>query len=77
MTDTNDDLKFTPLHALHLELGGKMVPFAGYDMPVQYKSGILTEHLQPNLPSPAEHVRPVSKIRPSFSEIRPAHLSGT
>jgi len=45
MTDTNDDLKFTPLHALHLELGGKMVPFAGYAMPVQYPAGVLKEHL--------------------------------
>ncbi|MGE0612224.1 MAG: glycine cleavage system aminomethyltransferase GcvT [Hyphomicrobiales bacterium] len=35
----------TPLHALHLELGGKMVPFAGYDMPVNYPLGILNEHL--------------------------------
>ena len=34
----------TPLHGLHEELGGKMVPFAGYAMPVQYPSGILTEH---------------------------------
>ena len=34
----------TPLHALHLELGAKMVPFAGYDMPVQYPTGVLTEH---------------------------------
>lgn len=39
-------LKRTPLHNLHLELGAKMVPFAGYDMPVQYRTGILTEHLQ-------------------------------
>ena len=38
------DLKFTPLHALHLELGGKMVPFAGYAMPVQYPTGIMGEH---------------------------------
>ncbi|MBN9203103.1 glycine cleavage system aminomethyltransferase GcvT [Methylibium petroleiphilum] len=36
----------TPLHALHLELGAKMVPFAGYDMPVNYPSGILAEHRQ-------------------------------
>lgn len=43
MGDTPADLKQTPLHALHLELGGKMVPFAGYDMPVQFK-GILAEH---------------------------------
>ena len=35
----------TPLHALHLRLGGKMVPFAGYDMPVQFPPGILKEHL--------------------------------
>ena len=38
------DLKRTPLHALHLELGARMVPFAGYDMPVQYPAGILAEH---------------------------------
>ncbi|MBC7103174.1 MAG: glycine cleavage system aminomethyltransferase GcvT [Parvibaculum sp.] len=38
-------LKTTPLHALHVELGAKMVPFAGYDMPVQYPSGVLAEHL--------------------------------
>ena len=38
-------LKQTPLHALHLARGGKMVPFAGYDMPVQYGTGVLKEHL--------------------------------
>jgi aminomethyltransferase len=35
----------TPLAALHRELGGRMVPFAGYAMPVQYPPGIMTEHL--------------------------------
>ena len=45
MTDQTTDLKKTPLHALHLELGGKMVPFAGYEMPVQYTAGVLKEHL--------------------------------
>jgi glycine cleavage system T protein (aminomethyltransferase) len=35
----------TPLDALHRELGAKMVPFAGYDMPVQYSAGIIKEHL--------------------------------
>jgi len=45
MTDSTETLRKTPLHALHIELGGKMVPFAGYDMPVQYPSGILKEHL--------------------------------
>jgi aminomethyltransferase len=34
----------TPLHALHRELGAKLVPFAGYEMPVQYPSGIIAEH---------------------------------
>ena len=39
-------LLHTPLHALHLELGAKMVPFAGYSMPVSYPQGILAEHRQ-------------------------------
>ncbi|HAR54445.1 MAG TPA: glycine cleavage system aminomethyltransferase GcvT, partial [Roseovarius nubinhibens] len=39
------DLRVTPLNALHRELGAKMVPFAGYDMPVQYKLGVMKEHL--------------------------------
>ena len=34
----------TPLDALHRELGARMVPFAGYDMPVQYRDGIIKEH---------------------------------
>jgi len=38
-------LKRTPLHALHVASGGKMVPFAGYEMPVQYATGVLREHL--------------------------------
>ncbi len=45
MSDTADLLK-TPLHALHVELGARMVPFAGYSMPVQYKSGLIAEHKQ-------------------------------
>jgi aminomethyltransferase len=43
MVDT--PLKTTPLYELHQELGGKLVPFAGYAMPVQYPAGILAEHL--------------------------------
>jgi aminomethyltransferase len=38
-------LKRTPLHALHLARGARMVPFAGYEMPVQYASGVMKEHL--------------------------------
>jgi aminomethyltransferase len=45
MADADHDaLRVTPLHALHRELGAKMVPFAGYDMPVQYPQGVLGEH---------------------------------
>ncbi|MET4318604.1 glycine cleavage system aminomethyltransferase GcvT [Bradyrhizobium sp. RT5a] len=43
--DDKDSLKRTPLYNLHVSLGGKMVPFAGYDMPVQYPAGVLKEHL--------------------------------
>ncbi|MEP6342363.1 MAG: glycine cleavage system aminomethyltransferase GcvT [Maricaulaceae bacterium] len=39
------DLKQTALHARHVALGAKMVPFAGYDMPVQYPLGVMKEHL--------------------------------
>jgi aminomethyltransferase len=35
----------TPLHRLHVELGARMGPFAGYDMPIHYQTGILAEHL--------------------------------
>jgi aminomethyltransferase len=40
----SDHLKTTPLDALHRSLGGRMVPFAGYAMPVQYQAGIMAEH---------------------------------
>jgi aminomethyltransferase len=43
--DDRIPLKQTPLHGLHVSLGAKMVPFAGYDMPVQYPPGVLREHL--------------------------------
>ncbi len=39
-----DGLKRTPLHGEHVDLDGKMVPFAGFEMPVQYPTGIRTEH---------------------------------
>src|SRR5215471_9421304 len=38
-------LRRTPLYELHRRRGAKMVPFAGYEMPVQYPTGIITEHL--------------------------------
>ncbi|WP_169544559.1 glycine cleavage system aminomethyltransferase GcvT [Sneathiella aquimaris] len=45
MVNTSD-VNRTVLYDLHIELGAKMVPFAGYDMPVQYPDGIMKEHLQ-------------------------------
>ena len=42
--DDESPPKRTPLHALHLLLGARMVPFAGYEMPVQYATGVLREH---------------------------------
>ena len=42
MTEANQK---TPLHALHVELGARMSPFAGYEMPIQYPAGVLAEHL--------------------------------
>lgn len=46
MSAEQQTLLKTPLHALHVELGAKMVPFAGYDMPVNYPGGIIAEHKQ-------------------------------
>jgi aminomethyltransferase len=45
MGETVAELKRTPLYDLHIELGAKMVGFAGYDMPVQYPMGVMKEHL--------------------------------
>lgn len=44
MDTTSQTLARTPLYNLHLELGARMVPFAGYEMPVQYPTGVLKEH---------------------------------
>ena len=46
MSDTpvSTALLTTPLNALHIELGARMVPFAGYSMPVQYPAGLMAEH---------------------------------
>lgn len=64
--ETTQDLKQTPLEALHRELGAKMVPFAGYAMPVQYAAGIIAEHL---------HTRRAASVF-DVSHMGQAHLSG-
>ncbi len=43
-TENNTSMRVTPLNALHRELGAKLVPFAGYEMPLQYAAGIVKEH---------------------------------
>lgn len=48
---TSPGLKQTPLHGLHVELGARMVAFAGYEMPVQYQPGVLKEHLHTRMAS--------------------------
>ena len=45
LPDSPAPLRHTPLDALHVELGARMVPFAGYSMPVQYLAGLMAEHL--------------------------------
>jgi aminomethyltransferase len=45
MSDSAEQLSRTPLYDLHVSLGARMVPFAGYEMPVQYPLGVLKEHL--------------------------------
>jgi aminomethyltransferase len=67
-------LKRTPLHALHLRLGGRMVPFAGYDMPVQYASGIIKEHLHTRSAAGLFDVSHMGQImlRPHFGDIADA-----
>ena len=42
---SDDVIRKTPLNALHVELGARMAPFAGYDMPIHYPAGVLAEHL--------------------------------
>lgn len=45
MSESSSDLKKTPLYDAHVAAGARMVPFAGYSMPVQYRDGVLKEHL--------------------------------
>lgn len=65
--ETND-LAHTPLHALHLELGARMVPFAGYDMPVQYPSGVLKEHIHTRTRAGLFDVSHMGQVRLSGNE---------
>ena len=62
-------LKRTPLFDLHVELGAKMVPFAGYEMPVQYPAGILAEHLHTRTAAGLFDVSHMGQVRLSGDSI--------
>ena len=70
-------LKRTPLHALHVISGGKMVPFAGYDMPVQYATGVLREHLHTRCSAGLFDVSHMGQIalRPKSGKVEDAALA--
>jgi aminomethyltransferase len=75
--DAETSLLKTPLHALHLARGGKMVPFAGYDMPVQYASGVLKEHLHTRANAGLFDVSHMGQIalRPKSGKVEDAALA--
>lgn len=72
--DDQDSLRRTPLYDLHVSLGGKMVPFAGYDMPVQYPAGVLKEHLQTRISAGLFDVSHMGQIalRPKSGKVEDA-----
>jgi aminomethyltransferase len=67
----------TPLHALHLELGARMTPFAGYDMPLQYPPGIMKEHLHTRAHAGLFDVSHMGQVvlRPKSGDIADAALA--
>src|SRR3954465_13750425 len=70
-------LKHTPLHALHVARGGKMVPFAGYEMPVQYPTGVLKEHLHTRANAGLFDVSHMGQLalRPKSGQVKDAALA--
>jgi aminomethyltransferase len=77
LASDNSPLKRTPLHALHLARGGKMVPFAGYEMPVQYAAGVLREHLRTRVSAGLFDVSHMGQIalRPKSGQVADAALA--
>ncbi|WP_442880089.1 glycine cleavage system aminomethyltransferase GcvT [Aurantimonas sp. A2-1-M11] len=70
-------LHTTPLDALHVALGARMVPFAGYSMPVQYPAGVMKEHLHTRAAAglfDVSHMGQVA-IRPTSGELADAALA--
>jgi aminomethyltransferase len=75
--EDDSKLKRSPLHALHVAAGGKMVPFAGYEMPVQYATGVLREHLHTRTNAGLFDVSHMGQIalRPKSGDVRDAALA--
>jgi len=71
------DLKRTVFYDLHLELGAKMVPFAGYEMPVQYPMGVLKEHLHTRTGAGLFDVSHMGQVilRPKSGQVADASLA--
>ncbi len=79
VTDVSEapTLQRTPLHALHVARGGRMVPFAGYDMPVQYAPGVMKEHLHTRASAGLFDVSHMGQIalRPKSGKVEDAALA--
>jgi aminomethyltransferase len=75
--DHQSPLKRTPLHALHAACGGKMVPFAGYDMAMQFAPGVLREHLHTRCSAGLFDVSHMGQIalRPKSGKVEDAALA--
>lgn len=71
------DLKQTGLYDLHLELGAKMVPFAGYEMPVQYPMGVMKEHIHTRTQAGLFDVSHMGQVilRPKSGDVADAALA--
>lgn len=73
-SSSSPSLKRVPLHDLHVARGGKIVPFAGYEMPVQYSAGVLKEHLHTRVSAGLFDVSHMGQIvlRPKSGKIEDA-----
>lgn len=77
MATPSAELKRTALFALHQNLGGKMVPFAGWEMPVQYPTGVMKEHLHTRTAAGLFDVSHMGQVilRPRTGEVKDAALA--
>lgn len=75
--DDTTTLKKTPLTALNVELGGKMVGFAGYEMPVQFPEGVMKEHLHTRAKAGLFDVSHMGQVilRPKSGKVEDAALA--